>query len=259
VSIEHVIDLRCPVKEALGVAELLTLVKASARAEAAIAALRDAGDPRDPSAVSCRVLRHGPGGSEEREVSVAELAARARDLAPHARHCVGCPANIVDAPFGCCGAITYPIERSTEMWLMSMLPRVLESTAGALLVRAIDELGYTGGPVRALRERGDAFFESKAPVVCTWGEREVSSDQLLQLLFFTGPLLPSHGFAIALFLGLLPHDLDREALDGANRQDALGWATPPEGGETQQHEELLRWLGAVVRAASLDVPLLVDA
>ncbi|HEX2688382.1 MAG TPA: hypothetical protein VHN14_17245, partial [Kofleriaceae bacterium] len=178
-----------------------------------------------------------------------------------AGHCATCPAGL-SREFACHRRIRYPIPEHAEAWLMSRLPSSLGCTAGALLARGLGEFEWDGAPAARLRRAGTTYFESRAPYGVRWqdGTRtiEISSDQLFQMMFLVGNLAPTHCLMLALFCGVLPHDISLQDLkDSAGRTRALAAATLPTEPDADI-EQLAAFLRMLAVAARLDVPVLVD-
>ena len=146
--------------------------------------------------------------------------------------------------------------------MMQRLPQELGCTAGALLVRGLGEFGWNGEPTAKLRASGTTYFESRAPYGVRWqsddGAIEISSDQLFQMMFMVGNLAPTHCMMLALFFGVIPHDISLHDLkDSTGRTKALDAANlPPEpDADTEQLAAFLRTLAV---AARLEVSVLID-
>jgi len=145
---------------------------------------------------------------------------------------------------------------------MSRLPSSLDCTAGALLARGLGEFGWDGAPTAKLRSAGTTYFESRAPYGVRWqakdGPIEVSSDQLFQMMFMVGNLAPTHCLMLALFCGVLPHDISLHDLkDGEGRARALATADLPAEPDPDI-EQLAAFLRTLAIAARLDVSVLID-
>jgi hypothetical protein len=261
-AIEYMIGRGCPPKEKLGVEKLAACIRAKGQGEQLLALARETGDQRSASEMTVQSVTVRPDGERaSSEVSVQSMIDLGRQLEPLTRHCQGCPACSNPGPFGCYGVINYPIPRAAEKWLMALLPDDLGCTAGAFLTAAVEDFEYDGGPLLEMRQGGDRFFSTSEPVLCSWGDEfELTSDQLLQMVFFVGALQPSHAFMLSLFLGLIPHELDLEALrDEDARRQAIAAAKVPDGDGSAEVEALRSFLRGMALAARLDAPLLVDA
>lgn len=271
-GIDYVIDLPCQPKDALGVDVLVNLVKARNRASTVLAMVRDSGDQRSPDQISFTSVLETPDGAEEQEVTVQALLDEAAALEPLRAHCSSCPANGGAWGFGCYRSISYPVPEEVETWLIGRLPDDLDSTAGQFLTRAVADFGWDGAHAAELRAQGDTFFEADDALAARWGEPdagaaddddeadgfELDTDQIFQMLFHVGHISPAHATMLALFFGVLPHDVDVEILrDDEVRRQALAAATLPAQGSPEV-EAMAMFLRTLAQAAQLDVDVLVD-
>jgi hypothetical protein len=277
-AVDWVLHYSCPPKEALGGGDplagterLLDCIKAGNRAAAIADIARRAGD--DPRGKPIVVqVRRADGEVEERETSYDELMSEAQELRPHEAACRGCPANVLGRPFGCVGAINYPIRRAAEEWLAGRL-QPASAVGGKLFLAAVRDFGYTGEPLRQFRAGG--LFEADRPVRKVlkrglFSSESVTSDQLFQAIFCIGePLDPGHCLGILLWLGCL-------CIDGAvvespeqalalnrlgNADERRGRTSLELGGEPADGgiEALQLLLRAMYASWVLDAPLWVSA
>jgi hypothetical protein len=258
-AIEYMIGLDCPPKSALGIEGIQSRLKARGTAEMIVEQLRRSGDTRTPEQIEIEHVVQGPKGAQKRTTTLAAMMQGDRDLEPHAVHCSSCPASL-GSPFGCYGAIQYPVQPASEGWLVTLLPTNTDTPAWQLLQRAIADFRYDGKPVREMRQRPE-LYASKSPARGSLG---VTSDQVIQMLFFVGHVEPSHAMMLALFLGLVPHATPVSALAQATaspegRRAFLGGARLPESSDSPQIGAFVRFFRAMILAASLDRRLLVDA
>lgn len=264
-AIEWLVGLDCKPKQLVGTERLVSKVKAQRQAEGLLDMVRAQGDTRDPAFIVLTTVRTGPDGEQvQTQVSLAELLRQGDNLPALATACEGCPANVLGAPFGCYGSVAYPITEATEQWLLQLLPEDLESTAGTFLTGAIADFSYDGAPVARLRNGSGTFFESDTSAASRWEDgTTVTADQVLQMLFFVGAVLPSHAMMLALFFGIVPHTIEPDALralmrdDAARRQHFVGAKLPT--GEGPQIAAFRTFLDALCRAVLLQVPLGIDA
>lgn len=261
-GIDYVLDVPCVPKQQLGVEALVDLVKARSRADAVLEMVRNEGDARAPDQIQFQVVLQTPEGVETRDVSVQAMLDEAAALEPLRGHCAACPANNDSPGFGCYRSIPYPIPEEAEAWLLGLLPDDLGTTAGQLLVRAIADFEWNGEHAAGMRADGDTFFESDAALAVAWGEGadavEIDTNQLFHLLFHVGPIGSTHAFMVCLFFGVVPHDLDVDALgDPAARADALRTAAVPQP-PTESCQPFAAFLHTLVTAARLDCDVLVD-
>lgn len=256
-GIDHVVDLDCAAKRALGTQGIVDLVKARARADAVIEISRKNGDTRPPEQITFTIAVMTPGGVREQEARVSELLAQTRGLDPHRAACASCPAAAGNA-FGCYRTVNYPIPAHVERWLLERLPARAGSTAGQFLRRALADFGWDGAHAAGMRRSGDRFFQARAPEVRRFEDGfAVSADQVHHMLFNVGHPNPTHCTMLALFFGVLPHELDPGALRGAARAQALAQAALPAQADGPI-ESMAQYLRACVTAARLDVSVLVD-
>lgn len=261
-GIDFVLDHPCGPKQALGSDGLIALVKAKSRAEAVLQMVRERGDERAAAEIELEVMLQTPDGVEQQSVTVQQLIDQATPLEPLRPQCAGCAVNGDSPGFGCYRSIAYPIAEAAETWLLGLLPDDLDTTAGQLLVRAIDDFEWTGQHAAEMRAQGDTFFECREALAVSWGEGEdeiqIDSDQLFHMLFHVGAVASTHAFMVCLFFGIVPHDLDLAALtDPAARAQALTRAAVPQP-PLEACEGLAQFLHALVTAARLDCDVLID-
>jgi hypothetical protein len=190
---------------AQGTLSILEALKSRNRAKALRQMIEKAG--KDPATTVVTLHVHDQDGNPvEKQATLADLEAHARMLTEQSGFCTGCPANFLRQPYGCFGAINYPISQSGETWLLSRLQPF--GTVGAqLCVDYMKEFKVTGESVLKLRQSG--FFESKSTpsMVLKKGllcKVAVSSDQLLQSILHVGnPLGSGHCSGILLWLGAI--------------------------------------------------------
>jgi len=213
-GVDYVQDRSCRVKEELGLETLVGLLKSRAQAARLQRQFEEKGE--DPKGATIRRVVIYPSGPVEEKVSLDELMQAGAALKPLEPACDGCTANFRGSPFGCCGYLNYPISDPEERWLMARLPDSLSSAGGIYLNSALRELKIDGAPVARMRK--DLFFERPEPVIRQWGSAsdpfEVSSNQILQFLLYSGGLTPLHTALACLFVGLIPHDIAASDMQG---------------------------------------------
>jgi len=260
-AIDYVLGVGCEPQERLGVERLVQLNRTRILARTAIAQMRDDGDQRAPKEIEIQLTMRTQTGDSGRGVTLQDLLDESDGLDIVAEYCKQCPADL-PREFACHRRIRYPIPEHVEQWLMARLPENLGCTAGAMLVRALGELGWDGAPTAKLRAAGDTFFESRVAHGVRWeskdGSIEISSDQLFQMLFLVGPVTPTHALMMALFCGVIPHDTSLHDLkDEPGRRRVLAQAhVAPE--PDPEIEQLAAFLRALAVAARLELPILID-
>ncbi len=260
-AIDYLLAMGCEPQKVLGVERLVGLHRTRILARTALAHMRDDGDPRTPQEIEVQLTTRKPEGPSARGVTLQTLLDEARPLDEVAPACATCPAGFT-REFACHRRIRYPIPEHAEAWLMSRLPTTLECTAGTLLARGLGEFGWDGAPAAKLRAAGTTYFESRAPYGVRWqgegGTIEISSDQLFQMMFMVGPLAATHCLMLALFCGVLPHDISIYDLkDSAGRTRALAAADVPSQADADT-EQLAAFLRMLAIAARLEVSVLID-
>ncbi|HEY4239885.1 MAG TPA: hypothetical protein VGM88_08720 [Kofleriaceae bacterium] len=262
-AIDYVLAAPCVPQETLGVERLVELSRMRSMARTILAMREAEGDtrPADQIQVQFAIRRLGE-DANDRGTTVAELLAETAPLDEVAPHCATCPAGM-PRELACHQRIRYPIPEHVEQWLIGRLPESLGCTAGTFLVRALREFGWDGAPVERMRAAGTTFFESRVAYGVRWeapdGDKiELSTDTLFQMMFHVGPLQPTHALMLALFLGVLPHDLDLGALrDDTARRAALQAARVTPTGD-QDIEQLANFLRLLPHAALVELPILID-
>jgi len=260
-AIDYLLGVKCEPHRQLGVEKLVTLNRTRILARSALAHMREDGDARAPSEIEIQLTMRTTTGDSARGVTLQDLLEESRPLDEYAGYCERCPADLPRA-YACHRRIRYPIPERVEAWLMARLPTSLACTAGALLVRGLGEFGWDGAPTAKLRASGTTFFESRVPYGVRWegenGVIEISSDQLFQMMFLVGNLAPTHSLMLALFTGVIPHDISLHDLkDTEGRARALAAAhvaTEPDA----DIEQFAAFLRSLAIAARMEIPILVD-
>jgi hypothetical protein len=260
-AIDYVLAMGCEPQKVLGVERLVGLHRTRILARSALAKIRDDGDDRSPDQIEVQLTVGKPDGEAARGVTLQTLIDEAAPLDEVTGYCTVCPAAL-PRELACHRRIRYPIPEHVEAWLMSRLPTTLDCTAGTLLARGLGEFGWDGAPTAKLRTAGTTYFESRAPYGVRWqaeqGTIEVSSDQLFQMMFMVGNLAPTHCLMLALFCGVLPHDISLYDLkDTSSRIRALAAAelAPQPDADIEQLAAFLRTLAV---AARLEVSVMID-
>lgn len=208
-GIDYIIDYECEPKRVLTVPGIMGRLKGRDRAEAVIQLYRKQGDMRPTSQIGFEMVRRDAEGAEEIEVIIVQdLLTAAEELVPFERHCAGCPANRIGAPFGCIGAINYPLSEQGERWLLDQLPSNEHPLPYMLLQRSIRELGYSGRDANPLRVEPGVYLDAPVPLERDLEAVRVNGDQVFELLFLSGPIHPAHGSMLMQFFGAISQDLD---------------------------------------------------
>jgi hypothetical protein len=261
-AIDYVLAMQCEPQRALGIERLVELSRTRVLARSALAHMRADGDDRAPNEIEIQLTMRNPTGDSARGVTLQDLLDQSAPLDTVTPACAQCPAGFT-RELACHRRIRYPIPERVEAWLMSRLPATLATTAGALLVRGLHELGWDGASVATLRASGDTYFESRVALGVRWATDdgdaiEISSDQVFQMMFMVGPLAPTHCLMLSLFFGVIPHDTSLHDLkDESGRSRALEHAEVPVEADPDL-EQFAHFLRVLALAARLDVPVLID-
>src|SRR5690349_7363325 len=260
-AIDYVLAASCEPQQRLGVERLVELSRTRVLARSMAAHLREIGDARAPRDIEIQLTTRTPAGDSGKGVTLQDLLDQTAPLDEITPWCERCPAGY-SRDLACHRRIRYPILERVEAWLMARLPVTLQCTAGALLVRGLGELGWDGAPAAKLRAAGDTFFESRVPYGVRWegetGIIEISSDQLFQMMFLVGNLAPTHCLMLALFTGVIPHDIslhDLKDTEGRSRALAAAHVATEQDADIEQFAAFLRSLAI---AARMEIPILVD-
>lgn len=260
-AIDYLLSTGCQPQKLIGVEKLVALHRTRVIARSALAQLREDGEDRAPEDIEVQLTTRKPEGDSARGITLQDLLDESAPLDEVAPFCETCPAKL-PREFACHRRIRYPIPEHAEQWLMARLPSQLGCTAGALLVRGLEEFGWDGSPIARLRAAGTTYLESRAPYGVRWqgpdGKIEISSDQMLQMMFLVGPLAPTHSLMLALFLGVIPHDTSlfvlKDPKDRASALAAAEVASEPD----PEIEQLAAFLRTLALGARLDASILID-
>ena len=264
--IRYFIDLDCTPREELGRSGLLSMLARSDRAESIRQQFLEKYQVGDEKKMRFREkVTTADGEPEKREMSVADLKKETQPLDDLKHHCRGCPAALTGESYSCVGVISFPISEAAENWLVEQIPpsgsRSLE-----LFLDACSRNNY--GQSEMLKNwRKAGFFERSEPVQ---GERDgilVTSDQVLNELFFVGDLQPSHQLGVLIHLQALKASDGREGdelldlIEGvdekasAEESPMIDFALQPQEGSDATIRELIHFLFASFRAFSIQLPL----
>ncbi len=265
-GIDYVVHYDCEPKRALTLEGLMARLKGRERADAIIELYRAQGDTRPPREMGFEMVRRTAEGGEEQEVIVVQdLLDAAEELMPWEKYCVGCPANHMGRPFGCIGAINYPLSLAGERWLLDQLPGNDYPLVYLLLQKAIHEQGYHGEAAARLRAQSGVFLESGETPVRSVDGFVVTGDQVFEMLLLSGHIRPAHGALLLQFFDAIYSDLDADIMMRLADPPSVEWIdqTVPflqraEPSDDETVAALKRFFHALYTAYRLGVPLLLD-
>ena len=264
-AIDYMIDYDCVPKQILSSDGIIERLKGQDRANTIIRLYREAGDQREPSEMGFELTRSTPAGEEETElIVVQDILDQVAELEPLAHHCQGCPANRRGKPFGCTGFIQYPVSSAAESWLLNRLPVPDEALVWLLLKRGVEDFAYDGRQVATLRAAGEAYFQDRRASIRRLGEFDITADQVFEMLFAVGNIIPNHAGVLMLFFHAIPRDLEAPQIINLSpaRLEADGllkFRLVPEADDDLTIDELKQFFEALFFAWQLNVRLLVDS
>lgn len=265
-AIDTVVDYTCIPKQTLSTEEILDRIKFRERALTVIRTYREAGDMRPPTEMGFELTRSLPDGSEDTQLIVVQNALDNADaLEPLQVHCEGCPANVSGNPFGCMNFIQYPISAAAERWLLDRLPPPEEPLLWLLLRKSVEELGYDGSSVAALRQN-PVYFEEQRVAGRDLVEFVFSADQAFEMLFLLGHVQPPHAAMLLMFFGAVPRKIEAnvivQIMNGMLTAEQIDEHFPflmqPQSDDDRTIRELKRFFHGLWRAWRLDALMLLD-
>ena len=265
-GIDYVIDYECVPKQELTTLGIMERLKAKQRAQAVIKLYRDRGDNRPPKDMGFEMVRRTADGEEEVQVIVVQdMLDDAAPLEQLRQHCVGCPANVLDKPFGCFNTINYPISQLTEVWLMKRLPTPDEPLIFLLVQQAVQDIlpnAELAEQIASMREREGVFFQSTEMLGRHYDQATITTNHIFQLLFLPESINPAYGSLLMLLFGAIPRDMDAEhlmKLASSTLSEEVPFLIEDELGDDQTLADVKDFLRAVHRAHALRVSVSLDA
>jgi len=226
---DYVVHYECQAKldfgegdSLVGTEKLLEAVKAQNRAELLEEMARSSGKPLEKERITLNLITP-EGISEQREVSYGDLVNEASPLERIGPQCSSCPANFLNQPMGCSGALNYPIAFGIEEWIAENI-QPADNFGGNLCLQFMTEFQVDGSHTQAMRDAG--YFEAKKQLQTVVSKRlfksiKITTNQVFDAILGAGnPLQPSHVWGILMWFGALKidgrslgHIGDREPLD----------------------------------------------
>ncbi|MBX3081026.1 MAG: hypothetical protein KF716_05280 [Anaerolineae bacterium] len=265
-GIDYVIDYECVPKQELTSLGIMERLKAKQRAQAVIKLYRDRGDMRPPSEMGFEMVRRVADGSEEVQVIVVQdMLNDAAPLDSLRTHCAGCPANVLDKPFGCFNTINYPISQQAEVWLLKRLPTPEDPLIFLLVQQAVQDIqpnSELAEQIGSMRSRPGVFFQSSEVLGRRYDEMTITTNHIFQLLFLPESINPAYGSLLLLLFNAIPRDMDAEhlmQLASSTPDRDIPLLIEDELGDDQTLADIKDFLRAVHRAHALHVTLSLDA
>lgn len=265
-AIDYVIDFDCRPKQVLGTNGILERLKGRERAATIIRMFRENGDDRPPSEMGFEFNRSTPEGESEPEVIVVQdVLDQAAELNPLMPFCQNCPANRSGTAFGCMGFVQYPLSGQGEAWLLNQLPSIDVPLVWLLLKQGVEQFVYDGKDVAMLRNNGEIYFEDRHPAMRLLAEFNLSANQVFEMVFLVGDIIPNHASMLLLFFNAIQRDAlqadEIMRLVPATDEwiERLPFMHQIMQGDDRTIAELKEFLHALYVAWALNVKLLVDA
>ncbi len=264
-AIDYVINYDCIPRQTLNTEGIVERLKGQNRAETIIGMYRERGDERSPDKIGFEFTRSTPDGEQETKVVIVQdLLDAAAELEPLASHCRECSANRKGEPFGCIGFIQYPISAEGEEWLINRLPVPDEPLVWMLLNQGVREFNYDGSAAKPLRAGASTYFESARAIKRKLGETEITSDQVFEMIFGVGHIIPNHGALLLLFFHAIGRELEADEIMNITPAGEKAGKKHPfilshADGENNTIHEFKDFLHALYTAWRLNVKLLVDS
>lgn len=204
-GIDYIVDTPCIPRNKLALSEISQRLKEREQAKKVIQWYRDNNDNRPISDIGFEVTRRAADGTEITDTVIAQDAIdRSAILDELARDYHECDTLEFASFYECFGSITYPIENNTEIWLLEQLPGVDSPILFLMLMRGVQEFGYTGHEARKLRDNVGVFFQNPDTLARRYAEMDVTTDVLFEMTFQLGPIQPAHGAMLLLFYNAIP-------------------------------------------------------
>ncbi len=201
-AITYLIDLDCPVKQAVRPAKMLRLLYQRERANEAVNKARRKDASVKPEQVKLRVpVAVKSGKPQLADTTAGEVLSRFSELEALSHHCRECPSRALPMAFGCRGEIEFPVSLRAEAWLMGLVHGAAGDPVPRMLLNYMASNGIVGNRVAEMRRTPGIFFESKKALTRRYetGEK-LSINQLFELLFLTEKISSGHArFLLGLF------------------------------------------------------------
>ena len=209
---------------------------------------------------------------EKQVIVVQDLLDHAADLDPLEHHCKNCPVNRTGKPFGCMGFVQYPITARAEAWLLDRLPVPDEALIWLLLRQGIQEFGYDGSTIKALRDVDKSsedgirtYFELPIAPQRRLGEIYVSGDQMLEMIFGVGQrIIPNHAGILLLFFNAIDRELEADEIRNISSSDKstrekTAFTMSADANDDDTVHEFVAFFHTLYLAWKYNVPLHIDA
>lgn len=267
-AIDYMIDAPCIPRDTFTLLEMLGLMKDKARAEQVVAMYRSQNDLRPVEEIGFEVSRLDADGNEFSQVMIASDAfERFKQLDAVAAAYDACTAFKMGGFLDNFGAINYPIGNRAEIWLLEQLPGVEDPLLFLMLMRTVQEFGYTGDETRRIRDQVGVYFQNPDTLARRYTEMDVTTDILFEMTFLLGHLQPAHAVMLLFFYNAIPRDsitpeqmsaLWHHQMSSTEFIEQFPFLHQISEQDEDSVLDMKRFLWALYRAYALNVPLLLD-
>lgn len=212
-AVDYLILKHCRVKEQLSTEQLLERIKNRNRVYNIRDMLAQSGKTEDE--INNFEFTHQqwtPNGPINSRHKIIDLIAEISILDTLAPICTDCPvANKI--PFGCIGAVNYPISAKCEQWLAQIaLESYKKGEVYSTMIKFILDQKVTGKETEEARRHGDTFFELKHPIEIVlsksfFSKKIINTSQLIDMILGIRSMQYVHmNHLLMLFGGIFAED-----------------------------------------------------
>jgi hypothetical protein len=212
-AVDYLILKDCKVKEQLTPDQLIATIKDRNRAYQVRDMLANSGKSQDEiDNFEFTFQKMTPNGIENSKHKISDLIAQTAILDTLSPICSDCPvAN--GKPFGCLGAVNYPISAKCENWLADIaFDSYKKGVVYSMMLTFILDQKVSGKETDDARRHGDTFFELKKPVEIVlskgfFSKKAVNTSQLIDMVLGTRVMKFTHmNHLLMLFGGVFVDD-----------------------------------------------------
>jgi hypothetical protein len=187
-AVDYLILKNCKVKEQLTPDQLVNTIKDRNRAYQVRDMLANSGKSQEEiDNFEFTFQKMTPNGVENSKHKISDLMAQTAILDQLSPICTDCPvAN--DKPFGCLGAVGYPISAKCENWLAQIAEdSYKKGEVYSMMLTYILDQKVSGKESDDARRQGDTFFELKKPIEIVlsksfFSKKAVNTSQLIDMI-----------------------------------------------------------------------------
>lgn len=267
-GIDYVVDTPCIPRDSMTLDDIVRRIKDRERAIEVIRWYRDNHDERSPSEIGFEVTRRSADGTEATQLLIAQDALDEAAIVDRlAQDYQSCEAAEVLAFYECFGSLNYPLANRAEIWLLEQLPGIEDPMLFLMLMRGVQEFGYTGQAARELRNNVGVYFQNPDTLARRYAELDVTTDVLFEMTFQLGPIQPAHAAMLLLFFNAIPRSdmqpdrimaLTKGELSREEMQAQFPFQHHILQDDLESVKDYKRFFLTLYRAYLLQVPVLLD-